>query len=83
MRKNLIMNLFCSECSGPLNLVYGEEVGKQRVDRPTSADPTGAACRYIEKIHVEPCKHCIEKNTRPAKALEALGEAILQLQSNG
>ncbi len=70
MRTNLITHFYCSHCGNQLNVCYDEEKSPRKVEaqHQTEIEPTGAACRY-NKILVEPCRHCIEKHTKPAKAL--------------
>jgi hypothetical protein len=70
MRTNLITHFYCSNCGNQINFDYDKDDSPKKVEanRQTETEPTGACCRY-NRILVEPCKHCIEKHTRPAKDL--------------
>ena len=78
MRNNLILKFHCSECGSRLNLVYNkgnhEKHGGSSVNEVPN-EPTGADCRYMPEVQVEPCKPCIDKHIGPAKKLlEAVKE---------
>ena len=75
-RNNLIMTFVCSACGARLDLRYGDTEEVKGEDSRSSRDPTGAACRYVGNIHIDPCRKCIEAKTKPA---EKLAEAIKQL----
>lgn len=70
MRTNLITHFHCSKCGHQLKVEYPTNESPRLVDdrEQTTQEPTGAACMY-NKIIVEPCKKCIEKETGPAVAL--------------
>jgi hypothetical protein len=81
MRTNLILHFYCSECGNRLNIKTN---GDEKVENDNGfgngfnespKEPTGAECRYVPDIQIDPCVYCIEKYTRPAKALvDALSE---------
>lgn len=70
MRRHLMINLFCSKCSAPLIISENGEI-KNSMKHGQQNDPTGADCRYTDVVLVEPCSHCIQKVTGPAKQLAA------------
>jgi hypothetical protein len=54
------MHLHCSVCGHRLNLILeGREETKSKDKFSfTDKEPTGADCRYITPIQVEPCQNC-------------------------
>lgn len=84
MRTNLIMHFHCSECGNQLNLIDRNEQETNPVSSPSlkqiPGEPTGAMCLYASTIQVEPCRHCIEKYTLPAKKMV---EGIKQMADLG
>ena len=68
MRRHLMINFFCTDCSAPLIISENEEI-KNSMKNGLRNDPTVADCRYAGVVLVEPCSHCIQKVTGPAKQL--------------
>lgn len=69
MRTELITRFVCGDCGELLTIPY-EPKAERRQSISQSGDPTGAKVRY-NPIYINPCRHCIEKHTAPAKALAA------------
>jgi len=80
MRTNLITKFFCNDCGYQLNVEYDSDESPKKIasQHQTDKEPTGACCRY-NRILVQPCRHCIEKHTSPAKQL---GEALREIMRN-
>lgn len=85
-RHNLITHFHCAECGNILKLTYGRkgsgvgkikkpEYGSDEYNEISKSEPTGGNCRHAEVIQIWPCKHCIEKYTKPSqKLVEAINE---------
>lgn len=69
MRTHLVMKLVCSQCGNLLRLSYDEP--KQRSDRFSEGQPTGAAMRQTQ-ICVDPCLTCMQPATEVTKALQTI-----------
>lgn len=75
MRDNLILTFVCSDCGERLDLVLPEDETAKAASSYQAGHPTGAACRYIDAIHVKPCSACILEVTAPARKLvDAMAE---------
>lgn len=78
MRNKLIVSFNCTDCGGQLHFSYEPRKDvKGKYD--ASGDPTGAEVCYAPNMWVEPCRHCIEKHTKPAKQL---AEALENFKAN-
>ncbi len=61
MRTNLILHFHCSKCGERLQVIYeNRQTVKSKNSDHTTVDrePTGADCRYVSPIQIEPCRGC-------------------------
>ena len=79
MRKNLLMHFHCSECGGILDIALDSDRTEPK-DLYVEGEPTGAMCYHAPRISVEPCKGCIEKYTKPAKAMVQAVKAMQEIK---
>ena len=68
-KREATANCVCGECGKKLTIPYEPKVVRT-ASISEHGDPTGAAVKY-NPIYINPCHHCIEKHTAPAKALAA------------
>lgn len=66
-RRNLVTSSICTGCGANLTLSF-DKLGEHAPDAETSHGAGGA---YVleNRIHVHPCKTCIERITAPARAI--------------
>lgn len=74
-RTNLVTSFICTGCGKNLTLSF-DKLGDRAPAAQTSHGMGGA---YVleNRIHVHPCKTCIDKATAPARAIS---DALKQLQ---
>lgn len=66
-RVSLVTSFLCSQCGHNLELSF--DGGPVHDDADTSHDITGAL-HLPNRIHVHPCRRCIDKATAPARAIK-------------
>ncbi|WP_157132260.1 hypothetical protein [Roseobacter sp. AzwK-3b] len=68
-RINLVTSFICTECGENLDLAF-DQLGKPAPKASTSFGMGGA---YVleNRVHVHPCRTCIEKEVAPARMIAA------------
>ena len=73
-RASLVTSFICTGCGGNLDLSF-EDLGKPAPNASTSFGMGGA---YVleNRVHVHPCRTCIDKETEPARMISAALEKL-------